>query len=108
MKIRTRVESGLFGLDCDGCLQDILGKIKYEGYDVIISAKPAGLVHGLFLFLTSISKKFGVYARFNAAGAYPFLQKAAKAKAVKLADLGVTMYDDLGRVILEDGDSTGN
>lgn len=75
---------------------DMLGKLKNNCYDLVMSTRPAGLGHSLFLFLTDARQKVGyVQPNANGAGASVLLSKAITPTTANLASLGYHMYKDL-------------
>lgn len=85
-----------------GDYTEFLGKLKNEGYDMVLSTRLAGLGHAMFLFLTDARQRVS-YVNPNAsgAGAGVFLSSAIRTEKENLATDGYAMYSELVEFLLE-------
>ncbi|KAI5077281.1 hypothetical protein GOP47_0007105 [Adiantum capillus-veneris] len=79
---------------------EIIGKIKNEDYELLVSTKLSGFGHAASLWITSARDKIAyVYPDVNAAGAGIFLTDWAEAPSLNLAEGGYHMYAELIEVL---------
>eukprot|EP00897_Mesotaenium_endlicherianum_P010177 jgi/Mesen1/9188/ME000591S08515 len=75
---------------------DMLGKLKNECYDMVLSTRQAGMGHAMFLFMTDARQRIAyVIPNANGAGAGMFLSTSIRTETVGLAQRGYNMYQEL-------------
>lgn len=75
---------------------EMLGRLKNECYDMLISTRQSGLGHALMLFLTDARQRLSyVQPNANGAGAGAFLSKTFRADTINLPERGYYLYKEL-------------
>ncbi|MCO5610248.1 hypothetical protein L7F22_064484 [Adiantum nelumboides] len=79
---------------------EMIGKIKNDDYELLVSTKLSGFGHASTMWMTNARDKIAyVYPNVNAAGAGIFLTDWAEAPRLNLAEGGYHMYAELIEVL---------